>query len=213
MVKIAIAEDNSFLANSLINKLGLFDSFKVKYHAIDGEDLMQKIASDSNIDIILMDIQMPNMDGLEATKQIAKKYPHIKIVMLTILDTEQVIYEALQNGAIGYLVKESGPQEIYDGIQEILAGGAPLSPSVALKAIKIIRNPEIIDKEIIDFKLSERESNVLLHLSKGLNYNQIAANLIISPNTVRRHIENIYKKLGVHNKAEAIETAYRHQLI
>ena len=105
MIKIAIAEDNSFLANSLINKLGLFDEFKVKFHALDGEDLLSQLNNDSNIDVILMDILMPNLDGIKATEAVSKLFPQIKVIMLTVLDIEQTIYEAIQAGTIGYLVK------------------------------------------------------------------------------------------------------------
>lgn len=213
MIKIAIAEDNSFLAQSLNNKLGLFDDFKVKFHAVDGEELISKLEINSNVDVILMDIQMPNMDGISATKIISQKFPQIKIIMLTVVDSEQSIYESIQAGAIGYLVKESSPQEIYDSIYEILDGGAPMSPEIARKAMKIIQNPDIITKEQLNFNLTVREKEVLYHLSKGSNYNQIASNLTISPNTVRTHIEKIYKKLEVHNKAEAIQIAYQNKLV
>ncbi len=213
MIKIAIAEDNSFLAQSLINKLGLFDDFKVKFHSLDGEDLLAKLENDANIDVILMDIQMPNMNGIEATRLINKQFPQIKIIMLTVMDNEQSIYESIQAGAIGYLVKESSPQDIFDSIHEILSGGAPMSPEIALKALKIIINPAIVEFEEKDFGLTNREKDVLYHLSKGSNYNQIASNLIISPNTVRRHTENIYKKLQVHNKTEAIQVAYKYKLV
>lgn len=213
MIKIAIAEDNSFLAQSLINKLGLFDDFKVKFQAVDGEDLLSKLENNSNVDVILMDIQMPNMDGIEATRLITQKYPQIKIIMLTIMDNEQSIYESIKAGAIGYLIKESSPQDLFDSIQEIIKGGAPMSPEIARKAMKIIQNPDVVNKENIDFKLTSREKDVLYHLSKGSNYNQIASNLIISPNTVRRHMENIYKKLEVHNKAEALQVAYQNNLV
>lgn len=213
MIKIALAEDNHFLAQSLINKLGLFDLFKVKFHAVHGEDLITKLEANANVDVILMDIQMPVMDGITATQIIAQKYPHVKIIMLTVVDNEQSIYEAIKNGATGYLVKESSPQQIYDSINEILKGGAPMSPEIARKAMRIIQNPESIKKETVDFKLSQRETDVLKQLCKGLNYQQIASNLIISPNTVRRHIENIYKKMGVSNKAEALQKAYQQHLI
>ena len=213
MIKIALAEDNNFLAHSLINKLGLFDEFKVKFHAFDGEELLSTLQTDSNIDVILMDIQMPVMDGILATEKVTKLYPHIKVIMLTVLDTEQSIFEAIRAGAIGYLVKESSPQDIYDSIHEILQGGAPMSPSVARKAMKIIQNPNVVEAQTKNFNLSERESQVLKHLCNGLNYNQIASNLIISPNTVRRHIENIYKKLDVNNKSEAQQLAYQFNLV
>ncbi|MBO6516756.1 MAG: response regulator transcription factor [Bacteroidia bacterium] len=213
MVRIALAEDNSFLANSLINKLGLFDDFKIKFHAVNGQELLSMLEADTNVDIILMDIQMPVMDGLTATKKVAQLYPHIKIIMLTVLDEDQIVYEAIQSGASGYLVKESSPQEIYDGVVQTVNGGAALSPFIASKALKMIQNPDAVMATKTDFNLSKRELQVLKQLTQGLNYKKIASNLIISPNTVRRHVENIYKKLGVSNKAEAIQIAYQHQLI
>lgn len=213
MIKIALAEDNSFLAQSLINKLGLFDDFKVKFHAVDGEDLLASLELNSNVDVILMDIQMPNLNGVLATKQVSKKYPHIKVIMLTVVDDEQSIYESIKSGAIGYLLKESTPKEIFDSIHQIMEGGAPMSPEIARKALRIIQNPGAIAKDPLEFNLSKRENEVLKQLCTGLNYQQIASNLIISPNTVRTHIENIYKKMGVKNKAELVQKAYKHRLI
>lgn len=213
MIKIAVAEDNSFLAQSLINKLGLFDDFKVKFHAIDGEDLLANLEVNSNLDVILMDIQMPNLNGIEATQQVSQKYPHIKIIMLTVIDDEQSIYESIKSGAIGYILKESSPQEVFDSIHEIMNGGAPMSPEIARKALRIIKNPESLQEEALDFNLSTRETDVLNQLCSGLNYQQIASNLIISPNTVRRHMENIYKKMEVKNKAELVQKAYKYRLI
>lgn len=213
MIKIALAEDNSFLAQSLINKLGLFDDFKVKFHAVDGQDLLNKLDSNSNVDVVLMDIQMPNLNGILATKELSKKYPHIKVIMLTVVDDEQSIYESIKSGAIGYLLKESKPKEIFDSIHQIMAGGAPMSPEIARKALRIIQNPNSLENEAQDFNLSSRETDVLKQLCAGLNYQQIASNLIISPNTVRRHIENIYKKMNVKNKAELVQKAYQHRLI
>jgi len=213
MINIALAEDNSFLANSLIKKLELFDEFRVCFSALNGRELLQKLDGDSNVDVIMMDIQMPEMDGILATQKVVKQYPHIKIIMLTILDGEQAIYEAIQSGAVGYLMKESSPQEIYDAIKESMNGGGALSPSVALKAMKIIQNPERVNREAVDYNLSKREIEVLKQLCQGLGHKQIATNLIISPNTVRRHMDNIYKKLGVNNKVEAVQIAHQHKLI
>ncbi len=212
MIKIALAEDSSFLAQSIINKLGLFDEFKVKFHALNGEDLLTKLKTDSNLDIILMDIQMPHLDGISATKIISQNYPHLKVIMLTVMDSGQDVYESIQAGALGYLIKESSPQEIYDGIVQTFEGGGVLSPSIALKAMKIIQDPTNINHENEVFGLSDRELQVLKQLTKGLNYKQIALNLIISPNTVRRHIENVYKKLDVSNKVEAVQKAYKYNL-
>lgn len=213
MIKIALAEDNGFLAQSLINKLGLFDEFKVKFQAINGQELLHALDGDANLDVILMDIQMPVMDGIVATEEVTRKYPHIKIIMLTVLDSEQKIYEAIQAGAMGYLLKESTPNELQQSIHEILDGGAPMSPEVSRKAMKIIRNPDRVHVEEKNFDLSAREREVLQHLSQGLDTNQISANLFISPNTVKRHMEKIYRKLEVHNKAEALQRAYQYKLV
>lgn len=213
MIRIALAEDNSFLANSIINKLGLFDQFKVKFHATNGEDLLHRLDADANVDLILMDIQMPQMDGIHATREVNNRYPHIKVMMLTVLDDEQSIFEAIQAGAVGYLLKESAPGQMQAAIEEVMDGGSSMSPSVARKALKIIQNPEVVATKQADFQLSDRETQVLRHLCKGLNYQQIAANLIISPYTVRRHTENIYKKLGVHNKSQAMQKAFEFNLV
>lgn len=213
MIKIALVEDNSFLAKSILSKIKLFDEFQVKFHAINGVDLIEKLAKDSNLDLILMDVQMPKMDGVEATKEVSNRYPHIKVVMLTVVDDDQIVHDSFKNGAVGFLLKESSPQELFDGINNASKGEAFLSPSIALKAIKMIQNPEKINANPAGFELSPREKEVLLQLSKGLSHKDIAGNLILSPNTVRRHIENIYKKMNVSNKVEAIQLANQHNLI
>lgn len=213
MIKIALAEDNSFLAHSIINTLGLFDEFKVKFHALSGIELLSKLETEANVDVVLMDIQMPEMNGILAAKEVSQRYPHIKVIMLTVLDEDQTIYESIKSGVAGYLLKESTPQEMYDAICKAVQGGAAMSPSIALKAMNMIRNPDRLEMEAANFDLSDRELQVLGQLGKGLNYKQIASNLIVSPNTVRRHIENIYNKMGVSNKVEAIQKAYQHKLL
>ncbi|MDX1286256.1 MAG: response regulator transcription factor, partial [Draconibacterium sp.] len=200
-IKIAVAEDNNFLAQSVVEKLSFFDELSFKYRATDGNDLLQKLADNHNLDVILMDIQMPGVDGIEATQMVKKKYPHIKIIMLTVFDDESKIFQAIKSGANGYLLKEIDAQSLHKSIVEVVNGGAPMTPSIALKTLNLLRNPiEVEDQKTLEkIKLSPRETAILEQLSKGLNYNEIAKNLIISPSTVRKHIENIYKKLQVHN--------------
>lgn len=217
MFKIALAEDNSLLAKSIQEKLGFFeDRIRFKYRGINGQDLLNKLAVDSNIDVILMDIQMPEMDGIRATAEVREKFPHIKVIMLTVLDDENHIFQAIQAGANGYILKDEPPHKLMDGIQEIMDGGAPMSAGIALKALKLLRNP-LSPSEIESFEvsadLSARETDVLQLLAKGQDYKQIAENLFISPSTVRKHIENIYQKLQVHNKVEAIQKASKQRLI
>ncbi len=214
LVKIAIVDDNVFLQKAVAEKLSFFEDLSLKFTAIDGNDLQQKLEKNKNIDLILMDIEMPICNGIDATKIIKTKYPQIKIIMLTVFDNDENIFNAIKAGADGYLLKEVNPKDLYNGIIETLNGGAAMNPSIALKTLKLLRNPvnfeQKCDEEI---KLTVREVEVLEQLSKGLNYNIIAENLFLSPSTVRKHIENIYTKLQVHNKLEAVEKARSNNLI
>lgn len=213
--KIALAEDNSFLAKSIIEKISFFDDLSFKFRASNGASLIGKLEENHNLDVVLMDIQMPEMDGIKATEIVKKKYPHIKVIILTVHDDDELIFKAIKAGANGYLLKEIDPEKLYKSILEVMAGGAPMTTSIAVKTLKLLRNPiEIKNKSDQEqISLTKRETEILEQLSKGLNYNAIADNLIISSGTVRKHIENIYKKLHVHNKMEAVIEAQKHNLI
>lgn len=213
-VRVAIVDDNVFLQKAVAEKLSFFDDLTLKFTALDGNDLQQKLERSKNIDLILMDIEMPECNGIEATKIIKTKYPQIKIIMLTVFDNDENIFNAIKAGADGYLLKEVNPNDLYSGIVETLNGGAAMNPSIALKTLKLLRNPVDFDKKCDEeIKLTIREVEVLEQLSKGLNYNVIAENLFLSPSTVRKHIENIYTKLQVHNKLEAVQKARNNNLI
>ena len=213
-LKIAIAEDNTFLAKAILEKLSFFEAFNFKFKAVNGAELIGKLEVDHNIDIILMDIKMPEMDGIMATEIIKKKYPQIKIIMLTVFDDDENIFNSIKAGADGYLLKEIDAKNLHQSIFEVVNGGASMTPSIALKALELLRNPLIENNENNEkINLSSRETEVLTQLSKGLGYNQISENLYISPGTVRKHIENIYRKLQVHNKVEALEKARNNRLI
>lgn len=215
-LKICIAEDNYFLVKSIKEKLSFFDEIIVKYHANNGAELIGKLEENQNVDVILMDIQMPVMDGIKATELVKNRYPHIKIIMLTVVDDDECVFKAIKAGANGYLLKEIDAEQLYKSILEVTEGGAPMTPSIALKTLNLLRNPNISFDEIKDaeeIQLTKRETEILTQLSKGLNYNDISENLIISPSTVRKHIENIYKKLQVHSKMEAVMKAQKQNLI
>ena len=215
-LRIAIAEDNHFLAKAIKEKLSFFDDITIKFIAKNGAELIGKLAEDYRIDVILMDIQMPEMDGIKATELIKNQHPQIKIIMLTVYDDDEHIFNAIKAGANGYLLKEIEAQKLYNSILEVLNDGAPMTPSIALKTLNLLRNPSFessIDNDLEEIKLSKRETEILTQLSKGLNYNEIAENLTISPSTVRKHIENIYRKLQVHNKLEAVLKAKKRNLI
>ena len=214
-VKIAIVDDNSFLIKAVKEKLSFFSEFDVKFSAIHGVDLLRKLELNHNLDLILMDIEMPELNGIETTEVVKQKYPHIKIIMLTVFDNDENIFNAIKAGADGYLLKEINPEDLKNGISDTLNGGAAMNPSIALKTLKLLRNPIEIEgkEEQEEIKLTERETQVLEQLSKGLSYQLIAENLILSHGTVRKHIENIYRKLQVHNKLEAVQKARKRKLI
>jgi len=214
-INTIIVDDNTFLIKAIQEKLSFFEDIKIKFTALNGAELLTKIDSNHNIDVILMDIDMPILNGIEATEIVKQKYPHIKVIMLTVFDNDENIFSAIKAGADGYLLKEVEPKNLYNGIIETLNGGAAMNPSIALKTLKLLRNPIDLDnkKEEEIIKLSPREIDVLEQLAQGLSYTIIAENLFLSPSTVRKHIENIYTKLQVHNKLEAVQKAKRNNLI
>jgi DNA-binding NarL/FixJ family response regulator len=216
ILKVCIAEDNYFLVKTIKEKLSFFDDISVKFHANNGAELIGKLEENHNIDVILMDIQMPVMNGIKATELVKNKYPHIKVIMLTVVDDDDCVFKSIKAGANGYLLKEIDAENLHKSIIEVTEGGAPMTPSIALKTLNLLRDPTSLNsepEEANDIKLTKRETEILLQLSKGLNYNEISDNLIISPSTVRKHIENIYKKLQVHSKLEAVMIAQKKNLI
>lgn len=217
-IKIAIAEDNIFLLKSLKEKIEFFDEIELKFAAENGESLINKVEEKHNIDLILMDIQMPVMDGIKATEIIKQKYPHIKIMMLTVFDDDKNVFKAIQAGADGYLLKDTKAGELEKAIKDTIEGGAAMTSGIALKALELLRSPQKVEQinnseTQSEITLTKRETEILIHISKGLDYKKIAKNLFISPATVRKHTENIYKKLKVGNKIQALEAARKNNLI
>lgn len=212
-IKIAVAEDNAFAMRSILSKLEKDKAVHVKAIAYDGNELLSLLTKDSNIDIILMDIQMPDLSGIETTKRVKQLYPQIKVVMLTTFDDDEKIFEAILAGASGYLLKDEKEETILKSIQAVYEGGAAMSPSIALKTLKLVRNPITPNAVVEDFKLTKREIELLEQLKNGLSYEKIAENLIISVGTVQKHIQNIYSKLQVNNKVEAIQKAMQNRIV
>lgn len=215
MIKVALVDDNSFLRHTVLEKLQFFDDISCKFVAENGRDLLANMNKNQTIELILIDIEMPLMNGIEATAEIKRLYPHVKVIILTVFDTDENIFKAIKAGADGYLLKEITPDELYKAIVDTMNGGASMTPSIALKTLKMFRQPLDFETEQNnpDLKLTDREIKVLEQLATGIKYEQIAANLIVSTGTIRKHIENIYFKLQVHNKLEAIQKAKHNKLI
>lgn len=195
------------MAQMLRDHLELVPGFRVTGVANNGQVLLDQLAASPTLpDIVLMDIQMPVLDGIGATEALKALHPQVKVVMATVFDDEENIFNAILAGADGYLLKDEAPESLHRALQEVMSGGAPMSPAIARKSLAMLRRaPVQPPKTEPGTELSARELEILEQLSKGLRYDQVAANLSISTGTVRKHIENIYRKLQVHNKTAAVE--------
>src|SRR5688572_720356 len=163
-------------------------------------------------DVVLMDIEMSGINGIEAVSMIKEEFPEMKVLMETIFDADDKIFSSICAGAEGYILKHTSPADIMEAIKEIYEGGSPMTPSVANRVLKMVKDkPDVGGKE--SFDLSVREKEILLCLVKGMSYKMIAANCFISVETVNVHTKNIYRKLQVHSKSEAVVKAIRGKIV
>lgn len=215
MIRIAITEDNAIALKSLEEKLAGFNDILVKHTAKNGSEILENLKQNLLIDLILMDIEMPVMNGIEATAKIKELYPQIKIVMITIYDDDEYIFNAIKAGADSYILKDTRAEKIYETLTDTLNGGSVMSPSIAIKALQLLKGAAHVKSSAKQetLLLSDRETEILEQLSKGMTNKNIAEKLFISPFTVKRHIENIYKKLQAQNRIDLIEKARREGLL
>lgn len=214
MIHIAITDDKKHLRRTLQEKLSEAGKYEVLFTAENGKDFLEKMMEARKSvcpDVVLMDIDMPVMDGVEAVLQGKKRYPQIRFLMLTIFDEDEKIFNAIKAGASGYLLKDEPIEGIKKAITQLMDNeGAPMSPSIARRALNLLMNAtvdlknEVHRQEMEGFKLSSREKEVLTFLVDGLEYKEIGQQMQVSPNTIRNHIANIYRKLHVTSKAQAI---------
>ncbi|MBS1910209.1 MAG: response regulator transcription factor [Bacteroidetes bacterium] len=215
MIRIAITEDNAIALKSLEEKLAGFNDIVIKHTAKNGSEILENLKQNPLIDVILMDIEMPVMNGIEATQKIKELFPQVKIVMITIYDDDDYIFNAIKAGADSYILKDTKAEKIYETITDTLNGGSVMSPSIAIKALQLLKGAVHIKSSPKQetLLLSDRETEILEQLSKGMTNKNIAEKLFISPFTVKRHIENIYKKLQAQNRIDLIEKARREGLL
>ncbi len=212
-IRVAIAEDNSLVLKSLIERLQVHSDIHIKHTAPNGQVLIDKLEEDPLVDLVLMDLQMPQLNGIETTRHLARRWPQIRILVVTMFDDDENIFHAIMAGASGYLLKEDSEAILYRGIVDTLKGGAAMSPGIALKVLRLIRKPFNPGQVTQDFGLTSREIEILNQLKSGLTNERIAANLNISYFTVRKHIENIYRKMKVNNRTEAVHKASDNNLL
>lgn len=214
MLRILLVDDHVLFRKGVAALLASRKDIQVVGEAGDGFEAIAT-ARETLPDIVLMDIGMPNCDGLEATRRIKREMPHTKIVMLTVSDDDQHLFEAIKSGAQGYLLKDLEPYQLYDLLESISRGEAPLSGAIAAKILKEFTRPNpgsAQQEEVID-ELTARETNVLQLVSEGMTNKEIASSLFISENTVKIHLRNILEKLHLQNRIQVAVYAVRQGLV
>ncbi|MEO8147784.1 MAG: response regulator transcription factor [Bacteroidia bacterium] len=205
-IKVVVFEDNHLLREGLFYLIHASENFVCTGAFPDCNDLLFKVKQ-SDPDIILMDIDMPGMNGLEALKIIKQNFPSIKVIMQTVFEDDDKIFEAILNGASGYLIKKTTPSRLLEAIEEVYNGGATMTPAIAHKALELFRKGVHVSSSKELEQLNERQNEILELIVKGQNFQTIADKLFITKNTVRYHVKNIYEILQVNSKSALVAKA------
>lgn len=210
MIKVVLYEDNPQLREGLTMLLNGSEGFEVIGAFKNCDNVVQEVAS-LQPDVVLMDIDMPGTNGIQGLKLVRQQQSDVKILMLTVFDDNKNVFEAVKNGANGYLLKKTPPAKLLEYIQEAHTGGAPMSSSIATQVLRMFS--ELHSEQSSNYYLSEREKQVLQLLVNGYSYKMIAAEIFISIDTVRSHIKKIYEKLHVNSKSEAVAKAFKDRIV
>lgn len=205
IIRVVIVEDDDIIRESFVSLINSSDKFLCIADYDTCEAAIKNLTNDSP-QIILMDIGLPGISGIEGIRRIKKVYSQVDIIVVTVHDDDEKVFDALCAGATGYLTKNIGPERLLESLDEVLKGGAPMTTSIAKRVIRSFQKNT-------ESPLTSRETEVLQKLSRGKSYTMIADDLHINKETVRTHIKNIYHKLNVSSKAEAIEKASKDRLI
>lgn len=209
-VRVAIIEDERELREGLQSLINYTPEFSCTHSFGSMETALSKI-NPQETDLVLTDIGLPRMNGIDGTRMLREKYPDLPIVVLTVHEENEKIFQALCAGANGYLLKNTPPARIIEALTEVLNGGAPMSPDVARRVVTLFR--KFAPPEVSDYKLTDQEKQILKMLVDGHHYKTAAHELGISIHTVSFHLRNIYTKLHVHSKTEAVAKALRENLV
>lgn len=209
-IRVAIVEDDRSLRDGLAMLIGGTPGYTCVGTFSSVEGALFRLGEQLP-EVLLLDIQLPGMPGSEGVKVFQERFPQLQIVMLTVLTDQDRVFESICNGACGYLLKETPPAKLLEAIREARDGGAPISPEIARKVVKVFQQTGPPEK--FDQQLTKQEVSLLKLLAQGYSYTRAADQLKISVNTVRDHIRSIYDKLHVHSKSEAVSKALRNRLI
>ena len=211
-MRILICDDQAIVTEGLSRILSTDPSLQVVDIAYNGTDALSKIDCDQP-DLILMDLKMPVMNGVIATRKIKEKYPEIKILILTTYDDDEWIFDAIRGGADGYLLKDTEPSELIKAIKGTAEGKSYIDPSVGSKVLSQLSLEKIKEPLPTTFSLSDRESEILTLIAQGLTNADISQKLFLTEGTVRNYTSDIFKKLGVSDRTQAAITAIRYGLV
>lgn len=210
-VRLALVEDRPEVRRLLAERLGFFDDVELVLVADSAESFFDRLDRlDAPPEVVLMDIELPGLDGIAATAKLKVEHPDVDVLMLTVFEDEERIFTAIKAGASGYLLKEASAGRVVGAVLEVARGGAPVSPLVAKKLLGYVRGDSEAED---DLTITSREREVLDLIVEGLIEDAIADRLCISPHTVRGHIKNLYEKLQVHSRAEFVRAAYERRLV
>jgi len=209
--KIALCEDNENFRESLKQFIADTPDFSVIASLSSAQDIIAAI-TENTPDLILMDIDMPGMTGIDATRLVKSHFPNVQVIILTVYEDDDKIFKAILAGATGYLLKKTPPTRILESILEIREGGASMSASIVKRVLSFF-NSHTTSVQSNEYTLSQRELGILKCLVNGDSYKMIADNCDISIGTVRSHINNIYKKLHINSKSEAVAKAIKERLV
>jgi DNA-binding NarL/FixJ family response regulator len=210
IIKVAIIEDRREIREGLAMLIGMTEGYICTGAYRSMEEALDKIARDLP-DVVLSDIGLPGMDGIEGIRILKERHPKLLILMLSVYDDDDRIFDALCAGACGYLLKKTPPARLIESLKESVMGGAPMSPEVARRVITLFR--DFRPPARVDYELTPHETRLLKLLVEGHNYKTAALELNVSVNTISFHMKHIYEKLQVHSKSEAVAKALQHRLV
>lgn len=206
LVKLLIVDDQELFREGLVTLLSLQSDFEVVGQAVNGEEALLQIAR-YKPDVVLLDLRMPVMDGVDCTRRITSQYREVKVLVLTTFDEDELVFNALHAGATGYLLKDVSPEKLFDAIRAAARGEYYLTPKITAKVMaeftKLPRTPKKENQEIFD-SLSRREIEILKMVAFGLSNKEIASQLVIAEGTVKNHLTNIFTKLGARDRMHAV---------